>query len=110
MAIGISYYLDEHVPNAVARGLRQRGVDVVTVNEEGMQGATDRQHLDRARQAGRVVFTMDDDFLRMHAESREHSGIVYAAQGRSTGEIVRGLMLIRQVMTPEEMQGSVEFL
>ncbi len=27
----IRFYTDEHVPKAVVRGLRQRGVDVVTV-------------------------------------------------------------------------------
>ena len=29
MATAISFYLDEHVPRAVAKGLRQRGVDVL---------------------------------------------------------------------------------
>jgi hypothetical protein len=53
---------------------------------------------------------MDDDFLRLHAESADHAGIVHAAERRSIGEIVHGLMLIRQVLTRDEMRGHVEFL
>ena len=110
MAKGVSFYLDEHVPKAVARGLRLRGVDVLTVAEAGLLGASDREHIARASEEGRVIFTLDDDFLRLHAESTDHAGIVHAAQGLSIGEIVHGLMLIRQILTPAEMRGHVEFL
>jgi predicted nuclease of predicted toxin-antitoxin system len=53
----IKFYTDEHVPKAVVRGLQQRGVDVVTVAEADMLGASDAEHLGRARAEGRVIFT-----------------------------------------------------
>ncbi len=34
----IRLYTDEHVPKAVIRGLRQRGIDVLTVPEADMMG------------------------------------------------------------------------
>ncbi|MFH1920766.1 MAG: hypothetical protein ABIP48_12860 [Planctomycetota bacterium] len=34
----IRYHLDEHVDPAVAEGLRQRGVDVTTTVEAGLNG------------------------------------------------------------------------
>jgi hypothetical protein len=37
----IRFYTDEHVPRAVVRGLRARGVDVSTVAEADMLGAAD---------------------------------------------------------------------
>lgn len=77
---------------------------------ESISGASDGEYVARARQEARVIFTMDDDFLRLHAESIDHAGIVYAAQGLSIGDIVHGLMLIRQTLTPAEMSGHVEFL
>lgn len=55
-----------------------------------------------------MVFTQDADFLRLHAEGVPHAGIVYARQGTSVGDVIRGLMLIRQVLTAEEMAGHVE--
>lgn len=37
----IKFYLDEHVPKSAARGLRTRGVDVLTIGETGLRGAAD---------------------------------------------------------------------
>lgn len=48
---------DEHVSRAVIQGLRQRGVDVLSVPEAGMLGTSDEEHLLYALQAGRVLFT-----------------------------------------------------
>jgi uncharacterized protein with PIN domain len=106
----IRFYADEHVTRAVIRGLRARGADVLTVSEAGLLGASDRTHIERAHQQGRVIFTQDVDFLRLHAEGAPHAGVVYAPQGTSVGELIRGLMLIRQALTAREMEGHVEFL
>src|SRR5260370_24209825 len=103
MANPIKFYTDEHVGRAVIKGLRQRAADVLTVPEAGLLGATDEAHLARAHAEGRVLFTQDDDFLRLHATSVKHSGIVYAPQGTSIGDIIRGLMLIHQVLDAEKM-------
>jgi len=106
----VRFYTDEHVASAVAHGLRQRGVDVLTVPGAGLLSATDEEHLARARTEGRVLFTQDPDFLRLHAAGVVHAGIVYAAQGTSIGEIIRGLMLIHQVLESEDMKEHVEYL
>lgn len=74
MAERVNFYLDEHVPRAVASGLRRRGVDVLTLQEAGMLEAEDEAHLALATQQGRVIFTQDADFLRLHATGIEHAG------------------------------------
>lgn len=104
------FYADEHVSKAVVRGLRQRGVDVLTVAEAGMRGASDEQHLIRGRMEGRVIFTQDRDFLRLHAAGQDHAGIVYVPSGTSIGEIISGLMLIYQVFDSAEMKDHLEYL
>lgn len=106
----ISYYFDEHVAHAVARGLRLRGIDVKTVSDAGLMGASDEEHLAFALEEGRVLFTQDADFLRLDAEGKPHAGIIYVPQQSPIGEIVHGLVLIHQVIEPEEMIGHVEFL
>jgi predicted nuclease of predicted toxin-antitoxin system len=106
----ICFYTDEHVHRAVIKGLRQRGVDVLSVPEAGLLGASDEEHLSRARSEGRVLFTQDDDFLRLAAAGHPHEGIVYAPQHMSVGEIVHGLMLIFQVLEPVDMRSHIEFL
>lgn len=107
----IRYYTDEHVSRAVIKGLRQRGIDVLTVPEAEMLSATDESHFEFAWRERRVIFTLDDDFLRLASKRTEHSGVVYARQGRvSTGDMIRGLVLIYQVLDAEEMVGQIEFL
>lgn len=70
----------------------------------------DEQHLTFARHEGRSLFTQDADFLRMHAAAHLPRGIVYAPQQTASGTIVRGLMVIHEVLSPEDMDGHVEFL
>lgn len=59
--MSVGFYMDEHVPSAITSALRHRGVDVLTVQEDGRDGAPDPQVLDRAGQLGRIVFTRDED-------------------------------------------------
>ncbi len=111
MAERIRFYTDEHVPKAVVGGLRRRGVDVLTVPEAGMMGASDEEHLALAHRQGRVLFTQDEDFLRLHAAEASHSGIVYAhQQDASIGVMISGLMLVFEVFEAREMKGHLEYL
>jgi hypothetical protein len=106
----VRFYADEHIPKAVIRGLRQRGVDILTVADAGLIGAADITHLRRARDAGRVTVTQDDDFLRLAAGGETHAGIVYAPQQTSVSALIHGLILIYRVLDAEEMVDHIEFL
>jgi Domain of unknown function (DUF5615) len=102
--------MDEHVPKAVTEGLRRRGVDVVTVQELGLQTVEDAKHLERATQDGRVVVTQDADFLRLHATGLSHRGIVYAPQQTPVAHMLRSLMLLHDVLSPNDMVRHIEFI
>lgn len=106
----IRYYTDEHVSKAIIRGLRQRGIDVLSVPGANMLGASDEEHLALAMAEGRVIFTHDDDFLRFAAAGTPHAGMVYASRQISVGETIRGLMLIHQILEAEEMTNMIEYL
>jgi predicted nuclease of predicted toxin-antitoxin system len=112
MARVIRFHLDEHIDSAVADGLSRRGISVTTTAGAGLLGASDEEHLAFARGAeGRVLFTQDADFLRLHAAGAAHAGIVYCRQqSRPVGAILRDLILIWEILEPEEMRGRVEFL
>ncbi len=102
--------MDEHVPTAVSQGLRHRGVDVLTTQEAGLLSVSDEGHLKFAAETGRVIFTQDADFLRLHAAGFSHQGIAYATQQTPISNIVRGLMLIFDLFSPEDMVNHIEFL
>ena len=86
--MSIRFYADEHVSRAVIRGLRQRGLNVTTVSEADLLGASDVEHLEWAESEGRVIFTQDTDFLRLHDAGYSHAGIAYAPQGTSVSRVI----------------------
>jgi hypothetical protein len=102
--------MDEHVPKAVVRGLRRRGVDVTTVADAGTLGAPDLEHVRFAHREGRTIFTQDDDFLRLAASGEPHAGIVYAPQHTPVRAMIWGLMLVHSVLDANEIAGQIEFL
>ena len=107
----IRFHLDEHVDHAIARGLRTRGVNVTTTAEAHLLSAPDEAHLAFARSEGRVVFTNDDDFLRLAARGEPHAGIAYCPPGkRPIGFVVRCLCLMNDCLNPEDIMGKVEYL
>ncbi len=107
----IRFHLDEDVDSAIAEGLRQRGIEVTTTPEVGLLGAPDPIQLAHAHAGGRVLFTHDDDHLRLNARGLEHSGIAYCHRlKRSIGEIIDGLALIWELCDPGEMVNQVEYL
>ncbi len=113
--MSVALYLDHNVRRAVAVGLRQRGVDVLTAYEDGAAELDDESLLDRVEQLGRVFFTHDDDFLaiadRRLATRRHFSGIVYVHQYRLTvRRIIAELELIAKAGDYSDLQSRVEFL
>ena len=107
----IKFYLDENVSNSIALGLRHRGIDVTTTPEENLLGVSDERQLQFASSNGRVIFTQDTDFLRMNQSSIIHAGIAYCPQqSKSIGQIIRGLLLIWEILEPGEMYNHIEFI
>ena len=66
----VRYYLDEHIAEAVAKGLRRRGVDVLTLTEAEMLGASDEEHFAFAREEGRAVVPPNDAAARIFRQPR----------------------------------------
>lgn len=111
MANRIRFHLDENVSSAIANALRRAGIDVSTTPETGLIGQSDNTQLEFAQHEGRVIVTHDDDFLRIASVRNDHRGVAYCRKDtRSVGDIVNQLILIYEVLTPEEMQGQVQFL
>lgn len=113
--MSIQLYMDEHVPSAITAGLRRRGVDVLTAQEDGMEGTDDPDLLDRALRLGRVVFSRDDDFLREAARRQSlgqaFAGVIYAHQLRvSVSQCITDLELIALAAEPGEFVNRVQFL
>lgn len=104
----LAYYFDQHVPAAITRALRLRGVDVLTAYEDGTEQWEDEDLLLRAIALEKVLFTQDEDLLvlshRYQAEGRHFTGVVYAHQLRvSVGRCIQELELISKASSADEM-------
>jgi predicted nuclease of predicted toxin-antitoxin system len=113
--VSVRLYMDVHVRRPVTTGLRIRGVDVLTAQEDGAGRWEDSELLDRALQLGRVLFTQDDDLL-MEAARRQRSGevfggVIYAHQQNVTvRQSIEELELIAKACEPKELTNRVVFL
>ena len=107
--------MDEHIHRAITSGLRLRGIDVLTVQEDGYGGYPDPMILDRATELKRILFSQDRDFLieanRRQAESIEFSGVIFARQSIvSIGQCINDLEIIGKLGKLEEFINQVQFL
>lgn len=78
----LALYRDVHVPRAITNGLRRRGVEVITAQEDGYAESDDPSLLDRATELDRPLYTNDDDLLaearRRQIEGEAFAGVIYS--------------------------------
>ena len=113
--MSLTLYMDVHVRRAVTQGLRLRGVDVVTAQEDKSAHLSDAALLSRSTLLGRTIFTQDDDLLREACQRRRTSvpfaGVIYSHQLDITiGECVGDLELMAKGSSAEEWLNRVGYL
>jgi len=92
-------YVDVHVPASITSGLRLRGIDVLTSQEDQTTRFTDEQLLQRAKALSRVLFTQDQDFLPIASELQrvgvQFVAVIFAHQlGPGIGEMIGDIELL----------------
>ena len=107
--------MDQHVPKAITIGLRVRGVDVMTAEEDDRRDASDAELMDRATALGRIFISSDVDTLVIAAERQRRgesfSGLIYAHPLRvSVGQCIRDIELIAKAASPDEFRDTIEYL
>jgi hypothetical protein len=110
--VKVTFYMDVHVHSGITEGLRARGVDVLTAQEDGARQLDDPELLDRSTELGRILFTQDQDFLREGAQRQRSgesfAGIIYAPQSvPMIGSYIRDLELIALASEVEEYANRV---
>jgi hypothetical protein len=107
--------MDVHIPLLITEGLRRRNIDVLTSQEDGTAELDDEPLLDRATAPGRLLFTQDQDFLRM-ASIRQGTGIPFAGilfahqQGASLGRLIEDIEIIASCEESGEFANRVTYL
>lgn len=113
MAVGI--YMDVDIPRSITNGLRLRGVDVLTAQEDGAITLTDAELLNRATELKQILYSQDDDLLaeahRRFQENIEFAGVIYSHQLSSPiGRCVEDLEILTKALDPEDVFNRIEFI
>lgn len=80
-ALDFPLLADENVHPEVIEFLREAGLDVESVSEQGQFGLPDSQVLQQATEAERVVLTHDSDFGGLALMGAKFIGIIYIRPG-----------------------------
>ena len=113
MAVGL--YMDVHAPKAITIGLRVRGIDVVTAQEDNAAHLSDADLLDRCAALKRVLFTFDRHLLAEAARRQQQgvyfAGVIYSHPQRvPIGACIRNLEVLARAGELEDYANRVEFL
>jgi len=108
-------YMDVHVPAAISEGLRRRGVDVITAQDDQSTTLMDEGLLARATELGRALFSQDEDLLRIAAAwqstGKQFHGVIYAHQTRAgIGQLVEDLETVLVCCELDELANQVVYL
>jgi hypothetical protein len=107
--------MDVHIPAAITEGLRLRGVDVLTAQEDGGRRLSDDKLLDRATALTCPLLLKMMTCYAKCAERQRHgvafAGVIYGHQLNVTiGQCIRDLELLAKVNEPEDCANRVEYL
>ena len=107
--------MDEHVAFEITARLRSAGVDVLTAQDDGMEGTADVDLLERAMKLGREIVTQDKDFLVEATHRQRHGlffcGIFYAPQDTRRNRLyAEWLEMYAKLDSPENVANRVIFI
>ena len=102
---------DEHASYDIMDGISLRGIDAISVQQAGIRSAIDESILDLAIRLGRVIYTHDDDFLRIDATGVSHAGVIFHREKKYTvGRAVEELEIACKIFDMDEMRNRVHWL
>ena len=107
--------MDENVQEAISEGLRLRGIDLLSVREDGFGGRDDNAVFQRANSLRRVLFSRDSDLILESVRSQESNvaftGVIYARQNMlSIGQCIADLEYLAVVGEPADFANQVCYL
>ncbi len=86
----MKFLIDANLPPALAHWLVEQGHEANHVSEFALEGASDRDIWDRAREIDACIVTKDEDFVLLHAIDRDGPPVVWIRIGNATREALIG--------------------
>src|SRR5262249_10854696 len=109
----VGFYFDEHMPRSAAKGLIERGYEVImAVDVDMVRKDDDHQHLPYATEHSLVMVTFDREFAGRTMPRTGHTGLICISEKFRTdiGGIIRLLAAFSDSHNLEEISGQVFWL
>lgn len=88
----IRFLADENIPHSVIRWLKSRGYDTGRTTDAPGAGASDLAIVGHARRSKRLILTLDQDFVRLHRQSKRPFGVIVIRIHPPTSSEVEGAL------------------
>jgi hypothetical protein len=113
----LKFAADENFNNDILRGIRRRNrdIDIVRIQDEGLSGAIDPVVLEWAAGVGRLLLTHDVSTMTAFAYDRVRAGlsmpgIVEADRELSIGKAIEDIILLAECSRDGEWEGQIIYL
>lgn len=113
--MSLALYMDEHIPSVITDALRNRGLDVLTIQEDGRSGFPDPIILRRAFELRRVLVTEDHDYERIATEfwtsGESFYGIAFVVRkGTTFGVLIADLEALAVCLEVDEVFNLINYI
>jgi hypothetical protein len=112
--VALRLYADECVNGRIVIGLRRRGVDVVTAEDEHLLSRSDRDQMVHAAALGRVFVTSDRDFFPiaddLMGRQAPFLGMFFIQPRATIGDAVRIIAEAAMNLELSAMQNRIEWV
>ena len=106
----IAIQCDEHVKSSIINGLKSRGIEAYSVEENNLKGFSDTKLLQYCIKTNRILLTNDEDFLEL-SNKVNHPGIIFiTTQFSSIGEIIRAIIKLNDTFSHNQFKNSKFFI
>ena len=113
----LKFVADENFNNDILRGVHRRNkdIDIVRIQDEGLSGAIDPVVLEWAAKAGRLVLTHDVNTMTAYVYERVNAGqpmpgVVEAPRDLHIGKAIEDILLLAQCSFEGEWEGQIVYL
>ncbi len=109
----VGFFFDEHMPRDVAKGLQERGYEVVMTADVDMRSKDDDSEiLPYAIEHQLVIVTFDRPFAGRTMKRTDHAGLVCPSEELriNIGNLIRLLTEFAETHSPEDVKGRVFWL
>ena len=108
---------DENFNQKILRGLRRRKpeIDIVRIQDHGLQGADDSTVLDWAAREERILLTHDVSTITKYAYNRVQAGlpmpgVLEVSRTGSIGQAIEDILLLVECSLNGEWEGQILYL